>query len=344
MKGVSVYGPETSGEDMESMKRLSLWITTLLAVCLLGSAVADHEVIPTVEESFAVTPREEFYTMVEGVRYAVSYQDPTLEIHISEGNYEGTNWTAARIKIAHPAQLRTAMYKDRYGVGGSSGEHVTSFAKRKNAVFAINDDWFMSEYRVNAGCVIRQGVTYRMRCDQSGNVYDILVIDDQGDFHVFPHATNADIENFEGNIVNAFVFGPVLVKDYEAQPVTENHGMGAFKAAQRMAIGQIGPLEYICVCSEGPEDPDAQGRTNTQGLTLENFGKLVASFGDVKVCYNLDGGSSSTMVFRGLDRRGKDQLYTKINAPKNPKVRYAGGCIYFTSAWVPDDAEGTANE
>ena len=305
-----------------------------LACLLLGiCAVAAGEgsvAVPTVESATVAAPREENYIMEDGKDYAVGYQDPTLEIHITEGRYLDTTWTAARIKVAYPAQLRTCMYRDRYGAGAGVGEYVMSYAMKKSAVFAINDDWFMSQFRQNTGCVTRQGVNYRMRCN---GYVDILGIDDQGDFHVFENAKNEDIENFPGTLVNTFVFGPVIVQDYKAREEIVDNAMGAFHETQRMGIGQIGPLEYICVCCEGPEDP------GSRGLTVKEFGELVASFGDVKVFYNLDGGSSSTMVFRGKDKRGNETLWAKINAPQNSKVRTAGGCIYFISAWIPEGEE-----
>ena len=318
------------------MIRFSRLASVLLAVmCIFSGAAADHAVEPTIEESFAEPPREENYILEEGKAYAVGYEDPTLKISITEGRYLDTTWTAARIKVAYPGQLRTCMYKDRYGAGWGQGEYVMNYAASKNAVFAINDDWFMSQYRQNVGCVIRQGELYRLRCDQSGNRYDILCIDDQGDFHALLNAKDSDITDFDGKIVNAFVFGPAVVYDYKAREVTEDNQMGAFHKTQRMGIGQIGPLEYICVCCEGPEDP------GSQGLTVQEFGELVASFGDVRIFYNLDGGSSATMVFKGLDKRGNETLYAKINAPQNLKVRQAGGCIYFTSAWVTSDMAET---
>jgi len=314
------------------MKRWScLGLIALLLLSLAAAAGEGRIVEPTVEEATVAVPREENYTQEDGKEYAVAYQDPTLDIRITEGRYLETTWTAARVKVAYPAQLRACMYRDRYGAGAGVGEYVMSYAMKKNAVLAINDDWFMSQFRQNVGCVTRQGVNYRMRCN--GN-YDILGIDDQGDFQIFENATNEDIEQFPGRLVNTFVFGPAIVRDYKSREDIVDNSMGAFHETQRMGIGQIGPLEYICVCCEGPEDP------GSRGLTVREFGELVASFGDVKVFYNLDGGSSATMTFKGKDKRGNDTLWAKINAPQNSKVRTAGGCIYFVSAWLPEGEEG----
>ena len=300
-----------------------IWAGILCAVmlaCICSCAWGDQIVEPSVEEAPEYEPREQFYIQSDEKYYAVGYKDPTLEIHITDGTYLDTTWMAARIKVMFPTQLRTYMAGGKFGK--ATTEYVRYYARRVNAVFAINDDWFMN--RGNVGSVIRQGVEYRAQC--RGN-YDILGIDDHGDFHVFRDATNEDIASFEGTLVNTFTFGPGIVLEGEAQPVTVNNNMGAFGRAQRMGIGQIGPLEYICVCCEGPEDP------GSKGLTLQEFGELVASFGDVVTFYNLDGGSSSTMSFKGNTRKGGDSFFTKINSPNNSKERVAGGCIYFVSAW-----------
>lgn len=311
------------------MKRI---LAILLVLCCLypcAAALADHAVEPTVEQALTVAPREEFYLEEEGVRYAVGYQDPTLEIHLSEGRYMDTAWYCARIKIAYPAQLRTVMFRDRYGGGQMQGELGSHYAQRTNAVLLINDDYFMSQHRMDRGAVIRQGVTYRMRCNGSA---DILGIDDKGDFHVFRSAHNEDLEAFDGTLVNAFVFGPGLIIDGELQEVTADHTMGTLGAAQRMGIGQIGPLEYICLCCEGPEDK------GSAGLTIPQFGELAASFGDVQCFYNLDGGQSTWMVFKGKEKNGEDTFFAKINAQQNRNGRrQIGGAIYFVSAWLPDD-------
>ena len=299
------------------MKRLlSCLLSAFLLLGWCAGARGDQIVEPTVEDAPMYEPRAQFYIESEEKHYAVGYEDPTLEIHITDGTWLDTTWMAARIKVMFPTQLRTYMAGGRYGK--ATTEYVRYYARRVNAVLAINDDWFMN--RGNVGSVIRQGVQYRALC--RGN-YDILGIDSQGDFHVFRNATNEDIENFDGTLVNTFTFGPGLVLEGIAQEVTVNNNMGAFARAQRMGIGQIGPLEYICVCCEGPEDP------GSKGLTLQEFGELVASFGDVHTFYNLDGGS----------RRSGDSFFAKINSPNNPKERVAGGCIYFVSAWSTEDQQ-----
>ena len=57
-------------------------------------------------------------------------------------------------------------------------------------------------------------------------------------------------------------------------------------------------------------------------FTLPQMAQLCYQLGMTNA-YNLDGGSSSTMVFKEK----------KINAPTNPKVRYLCDIIYFASAW-----------
>ena len=81
-------------------------------------------------------------------------------------------------------------------------------------------------------------------------------------------------------------------------------------------IGQVGPLEYLILCSEGPESRDFTG----QGYSLAQLSKLCVAFG-MDNAYNLDGGSSATVIL-------KDQ---KINSQSNPKLRPLGDIIYFAS-------------
>ena len=93
------------------------------------------------------------------------------------------------------------------------------------------------------------------------------------------------------------------------------------KPAQRMCIAQVGPLDYLCIYTEGPED------TGSTGLTLEQFADFVFSFEGVQNAYNLDGGVTTWMVFK----QGTNS-YAKINGT-NPKKRPIADILYFATAW-----------
>ena len=124
--------------------------------------------------------------------------------------------------------------------------------------------------------------------------------------------------------VNAFCFGPALVVDGEPVYGYYSRAISSAKLAQRMAICQTGPLEYLLITSEGPENP------GSKGLKLDQFVELIASFGDVKTAYNLDGGSSAALIFR----KGTEK-WAKINCPRGGKTRPVRDVIYFADAWIP---------
>ena len=87
-----------------------------------------------------------------------------------------------------------------------------------------------------------------------------------------------------------------------------------------ICIAQTGPLSYMIVQSDGPDDPDHTG------LWITDFAELVKSQGDVKYAYNLDGGSSVRVLFHG---KAIDSPYPNTKSQK----RSNADMIYFASAW-----------
>ena len=85
----------------------------------------------------------------------------------------------------------------------------------------------------------------------------------------------------------------------------------------RIAICQTGPLEYMVIT------------VAYSGMTLEDFAAFVASFGDVRHAYNLDGGNSCHLVFMGNWRNR-----TETNGGKD--YRNVPDIVYFASAWKQD--------
>ncbi len=307
---------------MKNLLRAVLLILMILSMLILvpsGVIVAEAEIIEIPLDAKAGDLPE---PRPEGYLSDWEYEDPSISVRIEKGRIYDTTYVAAYVKIANASQIRSAM-AGRYSDDGK--EFGTTLAKRNKAVLAINGDYFIGHN--NVGFVTRQGRNYRTKCDnteeKSGLRFDVLLIDDRGDLHILPQATNADIAAFPGAIVNGFTFGPGLVIDGVRQTGFVNMNNGAGVPAMRMCIAQTGELEYICIASEGPEDP------GSKGMTLEEFADLVSSFENVQNAYNLDGGISSTMSFK---RGGK---YVRVNSPNNPKSRQLKDILFFVSAYIP---------
>ncbi len=234
------------------------------------------------------------------------YEDASLSIQIETTRAYDTTIMIARIKIADPSQLRTAMAA-RYG--STSAVAGSSIAKRYNAVLAINGDFFNFH---NKGYLVRQGKLFRDRPDE---IYDTLIIDDKGDFHIITATTKEKLNAFEGVMVNTFTFGPGLIVDGVKTETFSGGEIVPDKKTQRMCIAQTGPLSYLCVATEGPENK------NSVGLTLPEMTEFMAGL-NCQNAYNLDGGSSSTMVLNNK----------KINALDTGKVRQVCDIVYFATA------------
>ena len=301
-----------AGPVMPGFLRI-LVIAVLIALLLIlvpSGAIHSYAELLTLpmDESGGVIPHDWAYTG------NTAYVEPSLSVLIQQGRYLDTNWTSVNIKAVNPTQVRTL----KAGPYGSTREAKgATLAARVNAVLAIGGDFFTYH---NYGYIVRQGQFYRKK--PTGK-QDVLVIDDKGDLHVLLKADREMIEAFEtahrDGIVNAFTFGPALMDKGHPVPLAADTKSDIVKA-QRIAICQTGELEYLVVYCEGPND------VNSKGLSILQFQELVASFPGVVTAYNLDGGSSATIVFQG----------EKINGPRSQRSRSIGDIIYFASVYKPD--------
>ncbi len=242
------------------------------------------------------------------------YEDPTISVSIVQKRHSGASsncdYWVADIKIAHPSQLRTQAAND-------FSDFITKLpgsdiASRVNAVLAIDGDYFTDR---GGGFIVRQGEVFLNVLRGSR---DILLIDEDGDFHIVPYARRGDADTFFNGkrVINAFYFGPALIINGEI-----NRDMAIMDdimpntSRQRMCIAQTGPLSYKCICC----GPPARGNG---GMTLAEFTQVVAREG-VQTAYNLDGGNSCMMIFNG----------EKINDVDNKWAREIPDIVYFASAY-----------
>lgn len=286
---------------MKHFRKMVL-LAALLPVLVTAGAAAAQAAYPPIalEETVGRKPVAEAFLPDLG-----GYEDGSLSVRIETMREHETNILVARVKIADPSQLRTAM-ATRYG--GTGTALPDKLAQRVNAVLAINGDFYSFN---SIGYLVRQGKLYR---DKTNESLDVLIIDENADFHILIDPTPEQTHGFEGTIVNSFNFGPALVKDGEIVNTTKKLNVGVDKETQRMGIGQVGPLEYICVATEGPE------QKGSDGLTIPEFAQLMKDLGAVQA-YNLDGGSSSAMMLGG----------EKINARSSKKMRPICDILYFST-------------
>ena len=325
---------------------------SLLPVCALGeSSTGTPET--TVEDTYpwalgdyllpidftpGAVPNEKGYSSSKDAsgNEVLSYEDSTIRVTISQVPYLKTVVYVADIVITDPSQLRTAaMDQGDFAKKGRAKEEQKGFirqAGRMNAVIAINGDSSYADEKRKFGIIFRQGVhvdtDYRL--DPKGeHRMDLLLIDENGDFHGIHSAQAGDLDDpsvYKGKkIFNIFAFGPILVENGEA--LTDFQGadtnqkklggtwmnMASQEARTRMAIGQVGPLHYKLFTSVG-------NYNHHTGLTLVELAAFIASQ-DVQIAYNLDGGDSARMIFNGK----------QVN-PKTGDPRALWDMIYFASA------------
>lgn len=245
----------------------------------------------------------------------LSYRDDSISVSITQGRVHETDYWVARISLSQPDQLRTTSAR---GFDSTRTVRGLTLADRVNAVFAINGDYFSY---IPDGYLIRNGTQYR---DLPGGKRDVLLIDELGDFYQLPLATREDMDAFSGkSIANSFNFGPSLVIDGVRVEEYVDNNNAAFKPRQRMAIAQVerGSLEYIAIACAGP-------RGHNTGLTLEQFSELVFEQG-VENAYNLDGGNSTMMMFKGA----------YVNTGDLGNIRDISDIIYFVSVNQEGEAD-----
>ena len=282
----------------------------LLVVCLLlpwGAWAMEltedtvYDALP-MEGAAPFAPHQEAYLPEQS-----GYHDDSLDVRVETFRRHDTTVMAVYVRVADPSQLRTALAARP---PSQKTVVVSTMAKKNNAVLAINGDYFSFH---QSGVVVRGGKTWRNRPDGKR---DILIVDENGSFTILPQCTKEDYASYTGTVMHAFCFGPGLVVD--GQPLTSlehaDVGNAPAKATQRIAIGQTGPLEYLIIATEGPENK------GSRGFTILQMAELCQEMGCVNA-YNLDGGSSSSVVLDGK----------KINSLSTGKIRPVGDCIYFAT-------------
>jgi len=339
-------------EDFPMNRSLIRWIiVALMALCLVLTlscpyvAGAEGALSPVFTEGGKPTKPEGW---VFEKKYPVSYEDSTIKVtfeklavpHTLTGPNQGKRvndeaWIV-RIKISDPSQLRAAVAGDTY-----EGKHqfdAAEIATSKNAVVAMNGDFF--KYENDVGYVVRHGELVRDSTSNPRRVFDMLLIDSEGDFHAVYSASTESINAYvEENltplgrtVMHTYNIGPVLVVNGEAQDVSQSAAarQGQYQwgySIQRIALVQTGPLEYAIV-----EDGM---KSKTSGFSMQEFADFIAEkIPDAILAYNLDGGGSTNLTAPRKVTTKKDGTVLLVNERlnRNNDLRPITDIIYFASA------------
>ena len=219
---------------------------------------------------------------VEGGTVIGNYSDSNVSITLKEYREYDSAIYVADIMVSDVSYLKTALASNTYG--RNITDTTSNIASDNNAILAINGDYYGAR---QSGYVIRNGSLYR---NSSGN-RDALAIMKNGEFEFVSEGETSAETLLQNGALQVFSFGPVLLEDGSIS-VTENEEVGMAMASNpRTAIGYLGKNHYVFVVSDGRTSESA-------GLSLYELASFMKSLG-VSDAYNLDGGGSSTMVFKG---------------------------------------------
>ena len=212
-----------------------------------------------------------------------SYDDGNISVCITEYREYDTSIYVASVQLSSPDYLKTALAENAYGKNVTA--KTSEIAESNDAILAINGDYYGAQEK---GYVLRNGVLYR---DTVSAEQEDLVIYSDGSFSVITENNVTAQTLLDDGAQQILSFGPALVANAQIA-VTEDEEVGKAKTSNpRTAIGIMDELNYVFVVSDGRTEESA-------GLTLYELAEFMQRLG-VTTAYNLDGGGSSTMYFRG---------------------------------------------
>lgn len=209
-----------------------------------------------------------------------SYQSEDLRLAVDRVEEDGVTYFIADVWIRDIREFKTAFAKNRYG--HQVCEMPTITAKENKALLAITGDYYSGKRQ---GLVIRNGELYR-----DSVVGDVCVLYVNGEMATYSAEEFDTNDVLEGNIWQAWEFGPALLKD--GQAIDSFEGSTIAGRNPRTAIGYYEPGHYCLV------NVDGRSMNNSRGMRLTELSRLFASLG-CKTAYNLDGGRTSQMLWAG---------------------------------------------
>jgi exopolysaccharide biosynthesis protein len=222
-----------------------------------------------------------------------SYVSDSSNINISTvttGSGDSTvTYYVADVVLDDATTLQSAFANDSFGENIT--QTTSDIAEANNAIFAINGDYY--GFR-DTGIVIRNGVVFRDDGARQG-----LAFYRDGTVKVYEETTTTAEQLLADGVWNTLSFGPSLLDDGEVAAgiedveVDTNFGNHSIQGEQpRTAVGIIDENHLVFVVVDG------RSPGYSAGVTMTGLAEIMQGLG-ATTAYNLDGGGSSTMYFKG---------------------------------------------
>lgn len=235
-------------------------------------------------------------------RPTYEHKDETMWIRIQEISENNQHYFITEVSLKDKERFKTAFANSGYG---NDFQKTSTIANDNAAILAINASGFASELRTPIGPVIRHGEAYNEIKDDLAP----MAISWEGEmWNVDEGYWTSDIQGM--GAMHTFRFGPALVEGYERLTIDSKYNPRA-GANPRTAIGQRWNGNWYIIV--------ADGRTSwANGLTLSQLQDIFMEAG-IRTAYNLDGGGSSTLYYKG----------EILNHPSDGIERSVADIIYF---------------
>ncbi len=242
-----------------------------------------------------------------------NYETSTLKVSVEPKKTSYTNYWVCHIQTFSTQQLCSALCGGTYG---NPRAKTSAEVAEHNGVIGINGSGFSysSGEPAPGKSMIKDGKIYN---DTYSNGNIMCVTQDGGMFTAIAGMTVEDMLN--RGVRDTYCFGPTLVENGKAYEITS-----AFQQTyryQRTAVGMVNPGDYYILIVDG------KGSGGSQGMTYEEMQKTFLDL-DCQYAYNLDGGGSTTLVFKGRI----------INSLTDGNERPCADILYFIDAG--DGGEG----
>lgn len=218
-----------------------------------------------------------------------SYRSDRVEIKVFKLDELGYRGYIAKVKLFDPRALKVVLGKDTLG----QTETTSSAVARTGAILGINGGGFYSSVQggktriMPIGNTIIDGKLVNRDFSPSNGEVFFAGIDRNGKMiggRFYDKASLMSLNPWQG-----VSFLPILIKNGQPLPVPKEWET---TKQPRTIIGEYANGDFIMIVVDGRQSDWSSG------VTLERLQIKLAELG-VKEGYNLDGGGSSTFVFRG---------------------------------------------